>query len=95
MLETFYPGETVRLTAKDLTHADSGSVTTGATVTVSLYNPDGTLNTTQIAATGGSGDDWFADLAAPATLGEYAVKITAVKDGATWKGKNSIRVEAF
>jgi hypothetical protein len=95
MLKTYYPGEMMRLSAKDLTHADTGAVDTGATVTISLYNPDGTLSGTQTATTGGLGDDWFVDMPAPATPGEYAVKMTAVKAGATWKGKNSIRVETF
>jgi hypothetical protein len=95
MLKTFYAGETMRLKAKDLMHSDSGSVTAGAIVTITVANPDGTQYAQQTAATGESGDDWFVDLAAPASPGEYTVKIVAVKDGATWKGKDSVRVVSF
>jgi hypothetical protein len=95
MLLECFPGETIRLSANDLTHTDSGAVTTGATVTISLYNPDESLNSTQSGDNGGSGDDWYYDFTAPATPGEYQFKITAEKSGATAKGKDSIRVKAF
>jgi hypothetical protein len=92
---SYYAGETMRLTARNLTHSDTGPVTAGATVTIALYNPDGTLNTSSTASTGGSGDDWYVDVAAPLTPGEYAVKVTASVASATWKARGSIRVEAF
>jgi hypothetical protein len=94
-LRTYYPGETMRLSARNLTHADSGSVTSGATVTIAIYAADGALSSTNEASTGGSGDDWYVDVAAPATPGTYTVRITATKDGAVWKGKGAIRVETF
>jgi hypothetical protein len=94
-LKTYFPGETMRLSAKSLNHSDSGSVTAGAMVTITLLNPDGTQHDEQIATTGGSGDDWFVDIDAPATPGEYAVKMVATVSGAVWKGKNAIRVNAF
>lgn len=95
MLLEVFPGETVRLKAKDLTHRDSGPVIAGATVTITLYNPDGSVATTESGATGGTGDDWYADVAAPATVGVYEFKVVAVASGATWKGKDTIRVVAF
>lgn len=94
-LNSYYPGETMRLTARNLTHSDTGSVTAGASVTISLYNPDGTLNTSGTAATSGVGDDWYVDMVAPTTPGEYQVRVTAVVSGAIWKARASIRVEAF
>lgn len=91
-----YAGETVRITAKDLTHSDSGSVTTGATVTIQLFDSAGVQSGSDATgATGGTGDDWFSDVAAPSTAGEYEVKVTAVKSGATWKGKEPLRVLTF
>lgn len=95
MLIDCYPGETVRLSANDLTHRDAGAVTSGATVLISLYDPDGILVETQGAGNGGVGDDWWYDFTAPATPGTYEFKITAEKDGATAKGKDAIRVKPF
>lgn len=89
-----YAGETVRITAADLTHSDSGSVTSGATVTVQVFDAAGVQVGTDATATA-SGDDWSADIAAPATAGEYEIKATAVKSGATWKGKEPLRVLSF
>lgn len=94
MALTVYSGETVRVTAADLTHSDSGSVTSGATVTVQLFDGDDVQVGTDYAATA-AGDDWYADLTAPTDAGEYTVKVTAVKSGATWKGKEPILVKAF
>jgi hypothetical protein len=95
MLDTFHAGETIRFIAKDLTHTSDGPVTTGATVTVTVLDAAGAVIDTGTATTGGSGDDWYVDLAAPDTPGVYDVKITAVKSGATWKSKDTFRVDAF
>jgi hypothetical protein len=96
MALTVLAGETVRITARDLTHSDSGSVTTGATVTVGIYDSADTIvGSTATGATGGSGDDWYADITAPSNAGEYTVKVTAVKTGATWKSKEPLIVKAF
>lgn len=96
MALTVLAGETVRITARDLTHSDSGSVTTGATVTIGIYDADDDIvGTTATGATGGSGDDWFADMTAPSNAGEYTIKATAVKTGATWKSKEPLIVKAF
>jgi hypothetical protein len=94
-MDTFYPAETIRITAKDLTHSDSGSVTSGATVTIAVYNPDGSLYQTQTVMNPGANDDWWADFAAPSSAGQYTVKLTAVKSGATWKSTGVINVRPF
>lgn len=92
-----YAGETVRVTARDLTHSDSGPVLSGATVTVALYDPDGTLVQSQNTSTAGSGDDWWLDFTAPTPTADaqYVFKATAVKSGATWKGKEPLTVKVF
>lgn len=93
MAKTVHVGETVRVTARDLTHLDSGPVLSGATVTIAVYDRTDTQVST---ATGtASGDDWYADVAAPATAGEYTIKVTAVKSGATWKAQEPLSVLAF
>lgn len=94
MALTVYPGETIRITAADLTHVDSGPVTTGAMVTIAVYDADGVISGDVVNGSV-TGDDWSADVAAPATAGEYTVKITATKSGATWKGKEPLSVKAF
>lgn len=90
-----YAGETVRVTAKDLTHSDSGPVLAGATVTVALFDESDVQVSTQSTTTAGSGDDWWIDFDAPATPGEYQVKASAVKSGATWKGREPLAVKAW
>ncbi len=89
-----YAGETVRITAKDLTHATDGPVTAGAVVTVTLYDPAGAQVGGSYTATA-SGDDWYVDIAAPLTAGQYEVKVVAVKSGATWKDRLKLTVKPF
>lgn len=94
MLRECIAGETVRLSAHDLKDVTGTPVTSGATVTIDLYNPDGTLLNTGAGAA--DGDDWYRDVTMPSTpLGTYTVKITAVKSGATWKGTGYIRLKGF
>ncbi len=82
----FFPGDTITIGAGDL-ELDDVPVTTGATVTIQLFRPDGTQeggNLTGVA----DGDDWTVDVNLPSSpLGRYTVKVTATKDGATWHGK--------
>jgi hypothetical protein len=93
MARTVYAGETVRITAEDLTHADSGAVTSGATVTIDLYEPDGTLVSTNTAAA--AGDDWFFDLDMPATPGQYRILIEATYNGAVARDRLLLTVKPF
>jgi hypothetical protein len=82
----FYPGDTVTLGAGDLALNDV-PVTTGATVTIQLFKPDGTQSGTDFTGSV-TGDDWAIDVNLPSSPpGRYSVKITAVKSGATWHGK--------
>ena len=95
MLLECYAGETIRITAKDLIHSDTGPVTAGAVVTITIFNPDGSQFATATADNGGAGDDWHHDFAGPSVPGEYPFTITATKTGATAKAKDAIRVRAF
>ena len=62
------PGDTIRMTAKDVEHATTGPVTSGLTGTVTLYNAaDGVVGTYPIA--GNAGDDWYVDVPIPGTAG--------------------------
>lgn len=92
MAFTAYVNETLRVTAQDLTHSDTGAVTTGATVTVAVYNAAGVLQSTASTTTAGSGDDWWIDITAPATAGTYEIRVTAVKSGATWSTVETLTV---
>jgi hypothetical protein len=87
-------GETVRITAKDLTHADSGAVTSGATVTISMYDADGDIIGIPNTATNAD-DDWYFDLTMPATPGQVLVKVVATKSGATAKDEVVLTVKPF
>lgn len=80
----FYPGDTVTLGAGDL-ELSGVPITTGATVTVSIFNPNGTPFDEFDAPV--IGNDWVGDINLPSTPGRYTVKITAVSNGATWHGK--------
>jgi hypothetical protein len=93
MAREVYAGESVRITAKDLTHADDGPVTAGATVTIDLYEPDGTLVSTNTAAA--SGDDWFIDVEMPNTPGQYEVRIDAAYNGAVARDKLRLTVRPW
>jgi hypothetical protein len=83
--KTYYPGETIRVWASDLTHLDHGPITSGATVTFAVVDLAGNTQ-----AGGGEGtasnDDWYIDITTPATPGQYRVLVTAVAHGDTWKG---------
>lgn len=93
MLWETYVGGTVRIKARDLTHLDSGPVTTGATVTIVITNPDGSQLSSDVATN--VNDDWSIDKTMPSVIGLYEVKATAVKSGATAKRKGFIRVKGF
>jgi len=67
-------GDTIRLTAKDVSHADVGPITTGLTGSVSIVS----MLTQQVVGgpvpiTLHSGDDWYVDLISPATDGQYRI----------------------
>ncbi len=93
MATEVYVGETVRITAQDLNHASEGPVTTGATVNVSLYDPAGVLLSSNGAIA--DGDDWYVDIEAPATPGQYLARVEAIKSGAVFKDKLYVTVRPF
>jgi len=93
MAFTAYVNETLRVTAQDLFHSDSGAVTSGATVTVAVYDAAGVLQSTASITTPPTpGDDWWIDITAPATAGVYSIRVTAVKSGATWESVETLTV---
>jgi hypothetical protein len=85
MASEYFLGETVRITAADLTHSDDGPVTSGATVTVALYDAADTLLDSDTASA--SGSDWSFDLPSPDDPGIYIVKVTADVGGVVWRDK--------
>jgi hypothetical protein len=86
MASEFYVGSTVRITAADLTHSDTGAVISGATVTVALYEADGSTLLDSDTATA-DGNDWSYDLPSPDDPGIYVVKVTADVGGVVWRDK--------
>jgi hypothetical protein len=87
-------GESIRVWASDLDHLDNGPVTSGATVSYEIKDRAGTVvasGTTELV----TNDDWYFDVTIPANPGNYTISATAVSDGATWKGKTPIIVEAY
>lgn len=87
-------GETIRVKAKDLTHASDGSVTSGVTGTIGIYTTAGATETEDTSPSN-SGDDWYADLTAPSTAGEYVIKISLTYSGAVWRARDPLIVRAF
>lgn len=83
--KSYFPGETIRVWASDLTHLDHGPITEGATVTISIVDKAG--DETGISGTAvATNDDWSVDLTMPGEPGNYRLVATAVAEGATWKG---------
>ena len=74
MLTTMHVGETAHITARDL-NLLGVPVTTGATVTISVYNPDGTLYLTSPAVA--ACDDWSLDVNMPVVVGQCRVAVQA------------------
>jgi hypothetical protein len=83
-IEDCFTGATVRVYAKDLCDIDTGPVTTGATVTIDRYNPDGSLG--EVGTIQHSGDDWYANFLVPDLLGTHTIKLTADYQTKVWKG---------
>lgn len=93
MASEYYLGETVRITAADLTHSDDGPVTAGATVTVTLHDATGAqLSSTSATA---DGNDWHVDLSSPDDPGIYTAKVTADVDGVIWRDKVQLAYKLF
>ena len=93
MASEYYIGSTVRITAADLTHSDTGPVTTGATVTITLYDANDDIVSTNEAEV--TGNDWSYDLASPLTAGIYTVKVEADALGVVWRDKMQLTYLPF
>ena len=93
MTQRFYATETIHISADDLTLLTGGSVTTGASVVLSIADENDVDVSTITITAPTSGDDWGADLAAPSTPGVYFVKAQATKSGAVWRAKERIYVD--
>ena len=95
MLTECHAGETLTLGVDDLTLIVGGSVTSGASVTISIVDGDGDTEASTTITSPLSGDDWRADLDAPSVPGDYFVKVSAVKSGKTWRGKSRLTVNPW
>jgi hypothetical protein len=93
MASEFYVGSTVRITAADLTHTSDGHITSGATVTVALYDMADTLLDSNTATA--DGNDWSYDLASPDDPGIYMVKVTADVGGVVWRDRVQLTYTPF
>lgn len=82
---SYFPGETIRFWARDLTHIDDGPITSGAAVDFVVTDLAGT----ELDSGPGvpSNDDWYLDVTIPATPGQYLIKATATVDDVVWKGR--------
>lgn len=90
---TYFPGETIRFWASDLTHLDHGAITSGADVDFEVTDLAGTEIDTGTGVS--SNDDWYLDVTMPATPGAYVLKATATVDGVVWKDKLPFSVGVF
>jgi hypothetical protein len=85
MAVSAFTGETLRINAKDFN---------AASLTITLYDPAGAVVGTPYAAVADS-DDWFYNLALPATAGQYSVTFVSVRNGETDKHKFYVTVHPF
>lgn len=92
-VESCYVGQTIRVTAKDLTDIDDGPITVGANVVIERYDPDGTLGDT--GAISNNGADWFANFLIPDDPGTHVIRLQASNLGKTWRGKGFVIVRPF
>lgn len=90
---TYYPGETIRVWATDLTHLDDGAITENATVTFAIVDRSGNELTGLGEGEGvPENDDWHIDLTMPEQPGQYRIQATAVYEGDVWKGLANITI---
>lgn len=75
-------GDTVRITAVDVTHSDDGPVISGLAGTLTLRNRATNAIVSGPTALQGSGDDWYADVAIPGASGTYRATIVLTYSGA-------------
>ncbi len=87
------PGDTLRITAKDVSHATTGSVTTGLVGTARIERYETGVVLAGPAALVASGDDWYADLIAPATVGIYQIVVVLTVGGATRTLRDALYVQ--
>jgi hypothetical protein len=93
------PGDTVRISAKDVTLLNSTyaetPVTTGltGTLTVKDWATDATVDGPDALVQSGSSDDWYFDLTAPA-VGHYRLVMVLNTGGAQLTKYGELRVEA-
>ena len=92
------PGDTIRVTAADVTQLSSTSVETPVTagltgtLTVKDWQTDATVDGPDALVQSGSSDDWYVDVTAPA-VGRYRLVVVLTKDGAQRTLYGELRVE--
>lgn len=96
MTTEYCVGESITVSADDLTLATGGPVTSGATVTFTIADDLSRLiESSAVAITPESGDDWTATLTAPLIPGVYTLKAEAEVDGVIWRQTQDITVLPF
>ena len=83
--------DTVRFTARDVTHATTGPVTSGLTGNVTIYNAANALVGTYAIASN-NGDDWYVDVPTPAAAGLYRMVMLLIVSGAQRTLEAELRV---
>ena len=96
MITECYVGETLTLGVDDLTLLVGGSVTSGASVVITIRDDLSRLVESSVTITAPlSGDDWRADLTAPTVPGVYTVAVSATKSSKVLRGTQDLTVLPF
>lgn len=92
-ITTYSTEETIRVWARDLTNLDTGPVTEGATMTVQVCTPFGTVVSTGTGQVSGATDDWYCDITMPDDAGMYDVFITITVGSVNFRERTRVYVE--
>jgi hypothetical protein len=89
-MATYYVGQTIRATIKDLTDPDGIPLLT-PTVSVAVTKPDGSIMTPPVTRVGSVYHSDFYST----TPGTHEVRVTAEAAGGTWKDEDVIYIHDF
>lgn len=92
-ITTYSTEETVRVWARNLTNVDTGPVTEGATMTVQVATPHGTVISTGTGQVSGETDDWYCDMDMPSSAGMYDIHVTVSVGNANYRERTRVYVE--
>lgn len=85
------PGDTVTMTANDVTHVRTGPITSGLSGMMTLYDAADTIVDT-FPMSGNVDDDWYVEIDAPATAGLYRMSLVMVVGSAQRTLEAELRV---